>query len=119
MQAAKSEGKWVGVCGGIAGEPIGAAILTGLGVSELSVSIPSVAAVKAKLRSLSLAQAEDLANRAEKAHESEGDSDKVSKDFWKGKLIAMAVPCSCFSETIVNTFYRTWRRRQTAVVTRA
>ncbi|MBD2091799.1 phosphoenolpyruvate--protein phosphotransferase [Microcoleus sp. FACHB-1515] len=64
VQAAKSEGKWVGVCGGIAGEPIGAAILTGLGVSELSVSIPSVAAVKAKLRSLSLAQAEDLANRA-------------------------------------------------------
>ncbi|MFM7426088.1 MAG: phosphoenolpyruvate--protein phosphotransferase [Elainella sp.] len=64
VQAAKAEGKWVGVCGGIAGEPLGAAILTGLGVTELSVSIPSVAAVKAKLRSLSFSEAKALAQRA-------------------------------------------------------
>lgn len=64
VQAAQSQGKWVGVCGGVAGEPLGAAILVGLGVSELSVSVPSVAAVKAKLRSLSLKQVQDLANRA-------------------------------------------------------
>ncbi|MBF2002865.1 MAG: phosphoenolpyruvate--protein phosphotransferase, partial [Synechococcales cyanobacterium M58_A2018_015] len=64
VQAAQHHGKWVGVCGGIAGEPLGAAILVGLGVTELSVSIPSVAAIKAKLRSLSLAQAQDLAKRA-------------------------------------------------------
>ncbi len=64
VQAAKAEGKWVGVCGGVAGEPLGAAILTGLGVTELSVSIPSVAAVKAKLRSLSLVQTQALAKRA-------------------------------------------------------
>ncbi|UBF27037.1 phosphoenolpyruvate--protein phosphotransferase [Kovacikia minuta CCNUW1] len=64
VQAASAHGKWVGVCGGIAGEPLGAAILTGLGVAELSVSIPSVAAVKAKLRSFSLPQTQDLAKRA-------------------------------------------------------
>jgi len=64
VRAAQIEGKWVGVCGGIAGEPLGASILTGLGVTELSVSIPSVAAVKAKLRSLAFAQAQDLAHRA-------------------------------------------------------
>jgi multiphosphoryl transfer protein len=64
VQAAKAHGKWVGVCGGVAGEPLGAVILTGLGVTELSVSIPSVAAVKAKLRSISLSQAEELAKRA-------------------------------------------------------
>jgi phosphocarrier protein FPr len=64
VQAAKAQGKWVGVCGGVAGEPLGATILVGLGVTELSVSIPSVAAVKAKLRGLSLAQAENLAARA-------------------------------------------------------
>uniref|UniRef100_A0ACD5GYR3 PEP-binding protein n=1 Tax=Desertifilum tharense IPPAS B-1220 TaxID=1781255 RepID=A0ACD5GYR3_9CYAN len=50
VQAASAAGKWVGVCGGIAGDPKGAVILTGLGVAELSISIPSVAAVKAKLR---------------------------------------------------------------------
>jgi phosphocarrier protein FPr len=64
VQAAEAAGKWVGVCGGIAGEPLGAAILTGLGVTELSVSIPSVAAVKAKLRNLSLARTRELANLA-------------------------------------------------------
>lgn len=64
VRAAKAQGKWVGVCGGVAGEPLGAAILAGLGVAELSVSVPSVAAVKAKLRTLSLAQAEDLAQQA-------------------------------------------------------
>lgn len=64
VKAATEAGKWVGVCGGMAGDPLGAAILTGLGVSELSVSIPSVAAVKAKLRTLSFAQTQDLADRA-------------------------------------------------------
>ncbi|MGG6296650.1 phosphoenolpyruvate--protein phosphotransferase [Leptolyngbya sp. AN02str] len=63
-EAATRHGKWVGVCGGIAGEPLGASILVGLGVSELSVSIPSVAAVKAKLRSLSKVATQDLAQRA-------------------------------------------------------
>jgi phosphocarrier protein FPr len=64
VQAANAAGKWVGVCGGMAGDPQGAAILTGLGVAELSISIPSVAAVKAKLRSLSFAKTQKLAQRA-------------------------------------------------------
>jgi phosphocarrier protein FPr len=68
VQAAKAHGKWVGVCGGVAGEPLGAAILAGLGVSELSVSIPSVAAVKAKLRTFSFSQVEALAQRALQCH---------------------------------------------------
>jgi phosphocarrier protein FPr len=64
VQAASKAGKWVGVCGGIAGDPKGAVILTGLGVSELSVSIPSIAAVKADLRRLSMAQMQDIAQQA-------------------------------------------------------
>ena len=64
VQAAEPVGTWVGVCGGIAGEPLGALILTGLGVDELSMSIPSVAAVKARLRQVSLAQAKVLAQQA-------------------------------------------------------
>src|SRR5262245_37269438 len=42
-RAANAAGKWVGVCGGVAGDPHGAVILAGLGVTELSMSIPSVA----------------------------------------------------------------------------
>lgn len=64
VRAADTEGKWVGVCGGVAGDPVGAVLLVGLGVTELSVSIPSIAAVKARLRSISLAEAQSLAQRA-------------------------------------------------------
>jgi phosphoenolpyruvate-protein phosphotransferase len=64
VRAATAAGKWVGVCGGIAGDPKGAAILTGLGVTELSVAIPSIAAIKAQLRHLSLAKAQALAQEA-------------------------------------------------------
>lgn len=64
VKAAKAAGKWVGVCGGMAGDPKGAAILAGLGVAELSLSIPSVAAIKARLRTQSLAQMQLLAQRA-------------------------------------------------------
>src|SRR5512139_301150 len=53
VQAATKAGKWVGVCGGMAGDPKGAVLLTGLGVTELSMSIPSIAAIKAQLRQLS------------------------------------------------------------------
>jgi multiphosphoryl transfer protein len=64
VQAASAAGKWVGVCGGIAGDPLAAAILAGLGVSELSVSIPSIAAVKAQIRRLTLNKAQALAQKA-------------------------------------------------------
>ena len=60
VQAATTAGKWVGVCGGIAGDPKGAVLLTGLGVTELSMSIPSIAAIKAQLRRLSLEQVQGL-----------------------------------------------------------
>jgi phosphocarrier protein FPr len=64
VKAADSAGIWVGVCGGMAADPQGAVILTGLGVIELSVSIPSVAAVKAQLRKLTLSEAKLLAQKA-------------------------------------------------------
>ena len=50
VDAATAADIWVRVCGGIAGEPEGALMLAGLGVRELSMTIPSVAAVKARLR---------------------------------------------------------------------
>jgi phosphocarrier protein FPr len=64
VRAADAAGKWVGACGGVAGDPLGVVVLTGLGVRELSVSIPSIAAVKAQIRGLSRDKAEALAKRA-------------------------------------------------------
>ena len=64
VRAADAAGIWVGACGGIAGDPMGAAVLSGLGVRELSVSIPAVAGIKAQLRRSSMADNRDLARRA-------------------------------------------------------
>ena len=54
----------VGVCGNMAADPVAAPILVGLGVDELSVSIPNVAALKAQIRGLSRNEAERLARTA-------------------------------------------------------
>ncbi|MFL6196793.1 MAG: phosphoenolpyruvate--protein phosphotransferase [Thermoanaerobaculia bacterium] len=64
VRATEGRKTWVGVCGGVAGEPLGAVILIGLGVVELSVSIPSIAAIKARVRNVSMKDARTLARRA-------------------------------------------------------
>jgi phosphoenolpyruvate-protein kinase (PTS system EI component) len=48
----------------MAGDPKGAVLLTGLGVTELSMSIPGIAAIKAQLRRLSLENCQAYAWRA-------------------------------------------------------
>ncbi|EKQ67088.1 phosphotransferase system HPr (HPr) family protein [Leptolyngbyaceae cyanobacterium JSC-12] len=63
-QAANRHGKWCGVCGGIASDPQAVPILIGLGVRELSVSIPTIPSIKAQVRRLSLAECRRLAEKA-------------------------------------------------------
>ena len=64
VRAAHDQGKWVGVCGGMAAEAQAIPILIGLGVDEFSVSVPAVASVKAQVRGLSFEACRDLAARA-------------------------------------------------------
>ncbi|OQW50475.1 MAG: PTS mannose transporter subunit IIC [Proteobacteria bacterium SG_bin7] len=64
VKAAKKHEKWVGVCGGIASESIAVPLLIGLGVTELSVSVPSVPTIKSQVRNLKLKECEDLAKSA-------------------------------------------------------
>jgi multiphosphoryl transfer protein len=64
VRAADRAGRPVGVCGGVAGEPLGALILTGLGVRELSMSVPAIPAIKALLRRHSHAQLRAFAQAA-------------------------------------------------------
>ncbi len=64
VEAAHRHNRKVGVCGGIAGDSQAVPILVGLGVDELSVSVPAIPAVKAQVRALGLAQCRDLARRA-------------------------------------------------------
>jgi multiphosphoryl transfer protein len=55
---------WVGVCGEMAGDPLCAVLLTGLGVTELSMSPSLIPEVKAALRGVSLQDAERVAAAA-------------------------------------------------------
>jgi phosphoenolpyruvate-protein kinase (PTS system EI component) len=61
VEAAHRHGKWVGVCGGLAGERLAIPALVGLGVDELSVAVPAIAAVKARVGRLSRAACQALA----------------------------------------------------------
>ena len=64
VEGASHHKRWVGVCGAMASEPAAVALLVGLGVSELSVSIPMVPEIKAQVRSLDLASCRKLAEKA-------------------------------------------------------
>jgi len=64
VAGARRHGRWVGVCGGLAGEPLGAALLAGLGVNELSMSSSDIGSVKALLRRHSMTELQDMARRA-------------------------------------------------------
>jgi phosphocarrier protein FPr len=63
-RAGREQGRWVGVCGGLAGDAQAVPILLGLGVTELSVSVPTIPAIKARVRELDLAACQALAQRA-------------------------------------------------------
>ncbi|MEP2776689.1 MAG: phosphoenolpyruvate--protein phosphotransferase [Luteolibacter sp.] len=64
VRAAHEKGKWVGVCGGLAADPLGALILTGLGVDELSMPPALVPQIKALLRREEISQLGELATKA-------------------------------------------------------
>jgi multiphosphoryl transfer protein len=63
-EAARTHGKWVGVCGELAGDAAAAPVLVGLGVRELSVAPPLVPAVKESVRAIELGEAQMLAEAA-------------------------------------------------------
>jgi len=64
VAAAHARGRWVGVCGAAAGDPQAVPVLVGLGVDELSASVPLVPSVKAQVRALSRKECGDTARLA-------------------------------------------------------
>jgi multiphosphoryl transfer protein len=50
VEGARAHGRWVGVCGELAGDPAAAVLLAGLGVTELSMAPGLIPEVKAALR---------------------------------------------------------------------
>ena len=54
---------WVGLCGEMAGDPLAAGLLVGLGVDELSTSAYRVPEIKIVIRSVTYAQARDIVDQ--------------------------------------------------------
>ncbi|WP_042435770.1 phosphoenolpyruvate--protein phosphotransferase [Streptacidiphilus anmyonensis] len=63
-EAARATGKSCGVCGEAAADPVLACVLTGLGVTSLSMGAASIPYVRAKLAKVTLAQCERAAAAA-------------------------------------------------------
>lgn len=63
-EAVHRQGKPVGVCGGMAGDPAGALLLIGLGVDSLSMSAASILRVKWAARSITLSRMRELMAQA-------------------------------------------------------
>lgn len=64
VRDAHAAGRHVGVCGGIASDPCGVPILVGLGVDELSISLPAIPTIKAQIRTLQFEACRALAEKA-------------------------------------------------------
>jgi phosphocarrier protein FPr len=71
VAGAHAHGRWAGVCGALAGDLQAVPVLIGLGVDELSADVPIVAAVKARIRTLSLEECRRTANEALEAGSAE------------------------------------------------
>lgn len=64
VAGAHKHGKWVGICGGVASEPLAAPVLIGLGLDELSVSIKGIPTIKAAVRHLEMKRCKEIADAA-------------------------------------------------------
>ncbi|MGG3573119.1 phosphoenolpyruvate--protein phosphotransferase [Bacillus gobiensis] len=60
IEAAHKEGKWVGMCGEMAGDEVAIPILLGLGLDEFSMSATSILPARTQISKLSKAEAESF-----------------------------------------------------------
>nr|WP_144922848.1 phosphoenolpyruvate--protein phosphotransferase [Paenibacillus bovis] len=64
IDAAHHEGKWVGMCGEMAGDETAIPLLLGLGLDEFSMSATSILKARSQIAHLSKKEMEDLADKA-------------------------------------------------------
>jgi phosphocarrier protein FPr len=67
VETAHRYGKWVGVCGELAGDASATALLVGLGIDELSMNAPAIPQIKQIVRGLSYTDAARIAAGAKDA----------------------------------------------------
>ncbi|MFK4341385.1 MULTISPECIES: phosphoenolpyruvate--protein phosphotransferase [unclassified Paenibacillus] len=82
IDAAHKEGKWVGMCGEMAGDPLAVPILLGLGLDEFSMSATSILPVRTQLRDLTGEQAKSIKEAVLSLKTSEEVVEYVKKTFY-------------------------------------
>jgi len=63
IEASHTAGKWTGMCGSMAGDPLAAPLLLGLGLDEWSMEASSISPMKKLLAELDLQECRELAER--------------------------------------------------------
>ncbi|MFW3496227.1 phosphoenolpyruvate--protein phosphotransferase [Aerococcus viridans] len=63
IDASHKEGKWTGMCGEVAGEPMAAPLLVGMGLDEFSMSASSVLKIRSLISKLDSNEMAELANK--------------------------------------------------------
>jgi len=61
IEAAHAHGKWVGMCGELAGDVLAVPMLLGMGLDEFSMAASSIPSVKEEIRRWSMARAKEVA----------------------------------------------------------
>jgi phosphoenolpyruvate-protein kinase (PTS system EI component) len=64
IQKAHENGRWVGLCGEMAGDPLAAPLLLGMGLDEFSMSPSAIPAIKELIRGLNTVDCERIAKEA-------------------------------------------------------
>jgi len=64
VEGAHREGRWVGICGGLASDSQAIPVLIGLGIDELSVTVPTIPHIKAEVRKQTLPLCREIAQQA-------------------------------------------------------
>ncbi|RCK75050.1 MAG: Phosphoenolpyruvate-protein phosphotransferase of PTS system [Anaerolineae bacterium] len=63
IRAAHTQGKWVGLCGELAGDPLAVPLLVGLHLDEFSMAPSSIPTIKQLIRQWTLSACEEVAQR--------------------------------------------------------
>ena len=64
IDGAHKNGRWVGMCGEMAGDAMAAPVLLGLGLDEFSMSATSILPARKMINSLKKSEMEEMANKA-------------------------------------------------------
>ena len=83
IDAGHNAGKWVGMCGEMAGDPSFIKVLLGMGLDEFSVAAVQIPKIKKITRSLTMLEAKELVSDIFSSDDNESIADKIKKHEFK------------------------------------